>query len=233
MTFADKACRFFTSVELKHELPPGIEVMNPYKERSVRDCFRAFLKKYFDDTRKRVLIFGINPGRFGAGLTGVAFTDPVALQDFCGIPNDQQKIREPSSVFVYQVIDAMGGPKKFFRDFFLTTTCPLGFTVRTPKTLKNYNFYDDTNLERDVTPLIVRSIRAQLAFGTRTDVAVVLGNGTLMKYLERLNAEHGFFKKLIPLEHPRFIIQYRRKRIGEYVEKYVRVLRATRDEKRR
>src|SRR5687767_12625510 len=75
MTFADKAYKFFTHLELKHKLPPGVEVMNPYKERTVRECFRAFLRLHFDDTRKRVLIFGINPSRFGAGITGVAFTD--------------------------------------------------------------------------------------------------------------------------------------------------------------
>ncbi len=220
MTFADKAYKLFTSLELKHKLPPGVEVMNPYKDRTVRAYFRAFLKRYFDDTRKRVLILGINPSRFGAGITGVAFTDPVALNDFCGIPNDMQKTRELSSTFIYQVVDAMGGCKKFYRDFFLTASCPLGFT----KNGVNYNFYDHPGLQRDVTPFIVRSLKAQIALGARTDVAIVLGAGKLMAYLERLNAEHGLFKKLVALEHPRFIMQYRRKRIPEFVEKYKNVL---------
>lgn len=227
MTFADKAYKFFTTVELKHKLPRGIEVMNPYKDKAVRDCFREFLNTYFDDTRKRVLIFGINPGRFGAGLTGIAFTDPVDLEKHCGIPNGQQKKKELSSTFIYQVIEAMGGAKKFYRDFFLTATCPLGFVTRTSKSLKNFNFYDHADLERDTTPLIVESIRAQIAFGSRTDIAVVLGNGKLIKYLERINAEHHFFEKLIAVEHPRFIMQYRRKSVGEFVEKYKSILRKT------
>jgi hypothetical protein len=35
-----------------------------------------------------------------------------------------------------------------------------------------------------------------------------------------LNEEYKFFKKVIPLAHPRFIMQYRRKKIAEYVNDY-------------
>ncbi|HTM68398.1 MAG TPA: DUF4918 domain-containing protein, partial [Candidatus Binatia bacterium] len=138
MSFARKAYAFFTRLELRHELPPGVEVMNPYKDRAVRACFKAFLDRHFDDARKRALILGINPSRFGAGITGVAFTDPVALREFCGVPNAMGDTRELSSTFVYQVVEAMGGAKQFYKDFFLTATCPLGFT----KHGVNYNFYD-------------------------------------------------------------------------------------------
>ena len=72
--------------------------------------------------------------------------------------------------------------------------------------------------------LVLGAVKAQIALGARTDVAIVLGAGKLMAYLERLNAEHGLFKKLVALEHPRFIMQYRRKRIPEFVEKYKNVL---------
>ncbi|HSD12627.1 MAG TPA: uracil-DNA glycosylase family protein, partial [Patescibacteria group bacterium] len=106
--------------------------------------------------------------------------------------------------------------------FFLTATCPLGFVKRGV----NYNFYDHPDLERDVTPFIVRSLKAQIAMGGRSDVAIVLGTGKLKAYLDRLNAEHGLFGKLVALEHPRFIMQYRRKRVPEYVRKYRSALRA-------
>ncbi len=222
MTFGDKAYRFFTALRLGRALPPGVAVMNPYKDPAVRACFRAFLKRHFGDSRRRILILGINPSRFGAGITGVAFTDPVALREFCGVPNAMGDAREVSSTFVYQVVDAMGGPKKFYRDFFLTATCPLGFVKRGV----NYNFYDHPDLERDVTPFIVRSLKAQIAMGGRSDVAIVLGAGKLKAFLDRLNAEHGLFGKLVALEHPRFIMQYRRKRVPEYVRKYRSALRA-------
>lgn len=222
MSFATRAYRFFTHLELRHALPPGVAVMNPYKDRAVRACFKAFLDRHFADDRRRVLILGINPSRFGAGITGVAFTDPVALREFCGVPNAMGDVRELSSTFVYQVVEAMGGAKRFSKDFFLTASCPLGFT----KHGVNYNFYDHPALERDVTPFIVRSLKAQVAMGGRSDVAVVLGTGKLMRFLERLNAEHKIFERLVALDHPRFIMQYRRKRVGEYVRRYREVLSA-------
>lgn len=222
MSFAKKSYDFFTRLKFAHKLPKGVEVMNPYVDATVRRNFRAFVNKYFDDDRKRVFLFGINPSRFGAGITGVAFTDPKALEDILGIPNDGQKIRELSSTFVYQFVEAYGGPRKFFRDFFITATCPLGFT----KNGVNYNFYDDAELARDVTPFIVQNVKAHIAMGGRTDVAIILGTGKLAAYWRALNDEHRFFETLVPLEHPRFIMQYRRKRIGEFVDKYVAALKA-------
>ena len=52
--------------------------MNPYKDASVMGYLRAFLDKFYDDDRPRTLIFGINPGRFGAGITGVATARALA-----------------------------------------------------------------------------------------------------------------------------------------------------------
>jgi hypothetical protein len=53
------------------------------------------------------------------------------------------------------------------------------------------------------------------------DVCYCLGEGENFKYFSRLNASHGFFKTIVPLAHPRFIMQYRRKRVWEYVETYL------------
>ena len=84
----------------------------------------------------------------------------------------------------------------------------------------NLNYYDDKALARAVTPFMVETIRKQIAIGGRSDRAVILGIGANLKFLTELNAEHGFFRELIPLEHPRWIMQYRRRRLDEYVEKY-------------
>src|SRR5205085_2097693 len=140
-TFAERAYRFYCALAAPR-VPRGVQVMNPYADGRVRRFVHVFLDKYFGDTRERVLVMGINPGRFGAGVTGVTFTDPVALNDFCGIPNHLPRKRELSSVFVYDVIAAMGGPDAFFRDFFLTAVCPLGFT----RDGRNMNYYDDRKL---------------------------------------------------------------------------------------
>lgn len=222
MSFAQKAYTYFTKLKLAHKLPAKVEVMNPYTDKKVRACFKAYLEAYYSDERPRVMLFGINPGRFGAGITGVAFTDPVALQDICNIPNAYEKKREASSTFIYEMIEAYGGVKKFTKDFFLTATCPLGFV----KNGINYNFYDHPDLQKDVTPFIVANLKKHLKMGARKDVAIVLGTGKLAKYFNALNEEYGFFERVIALDHPRFIVQYRRKRMWEYIRKYCDVLTA-------
>lgn len=190
--------------------------MNPYADDHVRGYLRAFLDAYFADNTKRVLVFGINPGRFGAGVTGVTFTDPVALADECGIENSLPRRRELSSIFIYKLIERYGGARKFYSRFFLTAVCPLGFT----RNGKNLNYYDDPALARAMTPFIVETIVRQIAIGGRADRAIVLGIGANLKFLRELNTKHGFFRELIPLEHPRWIMQYRRRKLDEYIEKY-------------
>src|SRR3989338_3224265 len=89
-TFAEKAFNFYARLELPKILPAGILAMNPYQDEKTREYSRLFLRKFYADNQKRVFVFGINPGRFGAGVTGVTFTDPVALKMACGISKDRK-----------------------------------------------------------------------------------------------------------------------------------------------
>jgi hypothetical protein len=221
-TFGARVYRFYRTLE-SPAVPAGIDVMTPYRAAHVRRHVRQFLRRYFDDNDPRVLVFGINPGRFGAGITGVTFTDPVALADVCGIANDLPRRRELSSVFVYRFIERFGGVRAFYRRFFLTAASPLGFTRKG----RNLNYYDDPRLTRAVTPFIIRSIERQIALGGRRDHAIVLGTGANMRFISRLNADHGFFQEIHALEHPRPIMQYRRRQLEYYLSRYVEVFRAT------
>jgi hypothetical protein len=145
--------------------------MNPYAIPEVRRYVERFLRKFFSDNRERVYVFGINPGRFGAGMTGVTFTDPVALERDCGIRNELAKRRELSSEFVYAFIERWGGAAKFYRRFFLTAVSPLGFT----RGGINYNYYDDQRVFATLRPFIVRTLKAQLAVGAKRESAILLG----------------------------------------------------------
>lgn len=127
MTFADRVFEFYRHLRPAFKLPAGVTAMNPYQNARVLKYVEFFLNKFYADRHPRILVFGINPGRFGGGLTGVSFTDPVALENSCGIRNDLPKRRELSSEFIYRVVDLWGGPKCFFRNFFLTAVSPLGF----------------------------------------------------------------------------------------------------------
>jgi hypothetical protein len=221
-SFGKRAYKFYTTLK-RPAVPKGVGVMNPYANRTARGYVRAFLDAFFPDNRKRVLVFGINPGRFGAGITGVTFTDPVALADFCGIPNDLGRKRELSSVFIYEFIKAFGGPAEVYSRFFLTAVSPLGFV----RDGVNLNYYDIPELKRRVTPFVVSTVERQIAMGGRTDHAIILGRGQNAKYLMELNEVHGWFGAIHPLEHPRWILQYRRPTAAKFVADYVRAFERT------
>jgi hypothetical protein len=80
MTFADKVLNFYKGLELTCRLPSGVEVMNPYMDTACMKVCTEFYNKFYNDQDKRHLILGINPGRYGAGITGIPFTDPIKLE---------------------------------------------------------------------------------------------------------------------------------------------------------
>ena len=220
MTFADRILEFYTSLEIKEKLPDGIEILNPYKSKEVISACTTFYQKYYNDSKGRVMILGINPGRFGAGVTGIPFTDPVRLEKECGIKNSFEKRGELSSDFVYRLINKMGGPDHFYRHFYLGAVSPLGFV----KNGKNYNYYDSRELTHTLKSFIIKSLVEQIGFGIKFRRAYVLGQGKNYEYLKMLNLDLKLFDELIPLPHPRWVMQYRRKQLDEILDKTIRTL---------
>lgn len=217
MILANKINDFNKNLFLEVSLPKGVEVMNPFANNTTFQLAETFYNKYYSDNNPRILILGINPGRLGAGVTGIPFTDPVKLETNCGIKNDFQKKTEPSAGFIYDMISAYSGPDGFYSDFLIHAVCPLGFT----KDGINYNYYDDKKLEEVVTPFIIGSLNKILTFDIKTDVSFCLGNGKNYKFLKKLNDTHSFFKKIVPLPHPRWVVQYRRKMYNEFIDLYL------------
>ena len=219
-TFADRAIQFYDKLQIKTSLPAGTEIMNPYDNPAVKDIVRAFFTGFYDDQQDRLVILGINPGRFGAGITGITFTDPVRLEEDCQIPNPFEKRAELSSRFIYEMISSYGGCQAFYQRFFLSAVSPLGFV----RGGKNLNYYDDRELESALEKFIESTLRGQLELGIRRDKAICLGEGKNMKFLEKLNAKLDLFAEIISLPHPRWVMQYRFKRKEEFIEKYLEVL---------
>lgn len=223
MTFADKILEFNRTLTLdKSILPDGIDVMNPFGDPDVQLLTKLFYQKYFADDRKRYMVIGINPGRFGGGTTGIPFTDPHKLTNICGISVKKLSSPELSADFIYQMIQDFGGPKKFYGKFFLTAVSPLGFVKTTNGKSINYNYYDSRELLQAIKLFATESIKKQLGFGIHRSVCFCLGTGKNFDFLSRLNNEHQFFGSIVPLSHPRFIMQYRRKKINEHIEEYLR-----------
>ena len=215
-SFSNKALNYFLNLQSPKNLPIEIRVMNPYLNEEIKTVVAKFYNKYFNDNKKRTAAFGINPGRFGGGITGISFTDPVALNDFCGIENIFNKKKELSSEFIYLFISEYGGTAKFYSKYFLSALYPLALI----KDGKNYNFYDEKNIFKMFKPSILNSIKAHLEFGCKEDKAICLGRKNYL-YLNEINKENNFFKKIIVLDHPRYIMQYKRKRLWQYLNEYL------------
>jgi hypothetical protein len=218
-TFAQQAVDYLLQLRAPDYLPQAVEVVNPYLRPPVQEVVLRFFAKYFNDVQPRVFLLGINPGRFGGGITGVSFTDPFALRQHCGIPNEFGNTPELSSRFVYALIDRMGGPESFYSRFFLSSLYPLALIRQG----KNYNFYDHSDLYAALQPLIVQNVRTQLNWGGNRQHAICLGrkNGD---YLKKLNKDHRFFEQITVLDHPRYVMQYKLRHLDAYLDQYQNVL---------
>ncbi len=219
-TWAEHLYEFYASLRPSQQLPNQFQWLYPQKSEEVLFVVKRFLDNYFNDTNQRRLILGINPGRFGAGITGVNFTAARQLTEVCGIEHPFKHQSELSAEFIYAMIVGYGGAKKFYNRFFIGSVCPLGFV----KAGKNINYYDDKELQQAVTPFIVDSINKQLSFPVDRSLCLCIGGEKNYKYLSKLNEEYQWFNEILPLPHPRFIMQYRRKYVPEFIQLYLDAL---------
>lgn len=222
LTKAESIINFYEKIDFQGSLPQGIEIMNPYRQsEDIRQICKTFYSKYYHDHHVRNLILGINPGRLGAGATGLPFTDTKRLNDDCGIPYYKFSTHEPSSVFIYEMIQAFGGPDLFYQKFYINSVCPLGFVKNENNKVINYNYYDSKELETMMYDFIVENIKSQIEICGSHNICFCLGTGKNFRYLEKLNQKHQFFGKIIPLEHPRYIMQYKTKEKQRYIDDYL------------
>lgn len=217
MKFSESVLSFFNTLHFPFMLEDGLAVMNPFNDEQVKNVCKKFYGNYYHDHHERRMIIGINPGRFGGGITGIPFTDPIRLEQQCKIANSFDKKRELSSVFIYEMINAYGSIKNFYNDYYITSVSPLGFT----KNNNNLNYYDDKILKNIIKEFVVDCMLKQLSFGIKRDVAFCLGDGKNYSFMNRLNEENKFFEKIIPLSHPRYIMQYKSKKKDAYISYYL------------
>lgn len=228
---ADRLLEHVLSFSLdKVRLPKGVGVLNPFNSEhaeEVRRIVTLFHRKYYSDDRPRTLMLGINPGRLGAGSTGLSFTDTKRCESDLGIPVQGLRTHEPSSDFFYRMIRAAGGPDAFYSRVYVHAICPLGFVKPGSKGGDiNLNYYDDKSLEQAVTPFIQNWLRTLVGCGMRTDTVFCIGTGKNAAYFTKLNERIGLFKEIVPLEHPRYVMQYKARQIDRYVDRYLEALQA-------
>lgn len=227
ITFAEQILQFnkMLSNELP-EVPTGYRLINPFKgeqEDLIRKLNVKFYEKYYSDLHPRRLILGSSPARRGSALTGIPFEDARHLQLETGIIiNSKFHANVSSSDFLRDVISQYGGVEKFYAKFYMNFVCPFGIVKINEKgKCINCNYYENKKLQNALYPFIINMIRRQLEFRIDTSVCYCIGSGENYSFLSKLNSEYKFFGKIIPLEHPRYIMQYNLKDKDQYIKKYL------------
>jgi len=224
-TFADKVIDFNRNLAYSGKRPNGFRVLNPYLDNpETVQVMQQFYHKYYNDTKQRKFIIGINPSRNGAGITGVPFTDTKRLESACGIKMHSAYTHEVSSVFMYDMIAAYGGATDFYKHFYINSPFPLAI-VRHTKDGKylNANYYDDRLLFEMVKDFMIQSLKNHISMGLDTSEVYVLGKKNA-DFIQKINNEEKLFEHLNILEHPRYIQQYKSKEKQAFIDKYVLTL---------
>lgn len=221
-TFGEKVIEFNRNLQYNGELPDGFRVMNPFLDNpETMEVMAQFYNKYYGDNKQRRFIVGINPGRHGAGTTGVPFTDTKRLSSVCGIEMQSAHTHEVSSVFVYDLIEQYGGAEAFYSDFYINSPFPLAITRKQKNgNWNNANYYDDRTLYEMVEDYMIESMHQHIDLGLACDEVFVMGKKN-SDYIKRLNKKAQLFDKITVLEHPRYVQQYKSKEKQFYIDKYL------------
>lgn len=221
-TFADKVIDFNRNLHYSGKLPTGFQVMNPYLDNpETMEVMQQFYHKYYNDSKQRRFIIGINPSRKGAGVTGVLFTDTKRLESACGIKMQSAHTHEISSVFMYDLIAEYGGAEEFYKHFYINSPFPLAI-IHQAKNGKwlNANYYDDRDLFEMTKGFMIESLKKHISLGLDTSEVFVLGKRNVV-FIQKLNKEAKLFDSITTLEHPRYIQQYKSKEKQHYIDKYI------------
>lgn len=219
-TFADRVIHYLQTLE-----PPTLpnlhwEVMHPHGSEPARTWSERFYRRYYSDNHPRIAVFGINPGRWGSGITGIPFTDPTQLEAVLPEFGRIEGRTEMSAQYIHRVIRAYGSYESFYQQIYFTSVYPFGLLYQGV----NANYYDYPEVYELLEPQIRSSIDRQVSMGIRRDKAFCLGEGQNIKLLKTLNKKHGWFDRIYSLPHPRYVMQYKRKRIAEFEDLYLTTL---------
>lgn len=229
VTFGEKVLQFndyLSNVNI--ELPEGFLLTNPFNginKKQINEITKKFYNKFYNDNNSRRLIIGSSPARRGTSVTGIPYEDANHLQNITGIHIDNFYINKSSSNFLYDVMDKYGGSKKFYSKFYMNFICPLGIVKINSKSNKvNCNYYENKKIQKILYSFMIESLKKQIEFGIDTSIVYCIGSGENYKFLTKLNNKYHFFETIIPLEHPRYIMQYDSKHKSEYIKKYLNAL---------
>ncbi|HCN83894.1 MAG TPA: hypothetical protein DIT07_09790 [Sphingobacteriaceae bacterium] len=155
-----------------------------------------FHKRYVQSNSPKVVICGINPGRFGAGKTGIPFIDFNSLSQM--LPNIEKKEAEKSAKFFFSIVQEFG-VDTFYQKFHVTNMSWYGFYHL--KTRKNINY---NNLPTEIQNLLIDKFLEEMRF-INPDVIIPVGDIVNWELLCNPNVKSRLTAKIAPrLYHPAY-----------------------------
>jgi uracil-DNA glycosylase len=138
-----------------------INVINNF--RSNKENIHLFYDTFINKTHYDIFLCGINPGRKGAGETGIPFMDFDSLRNiFKSIAvKINFKGSEPSANFFQSVVSPLG-IEDFYRTFYITNVSPLGFNkLSKSKRIVNLNYYE---LPTEYHNLLMKNLLKEITY---------------------------------------------------------------------
>ena len=174
-----------------------------------------FHKKYVEPNSPKIVICGINPGRNGAGLTGIPFIDFASLSQM--LPCIKKNDWEQSANFFFSIIQEFG-IETFYRNFHVTNISWFGFS-RIDKS-KNVNYYE---IPTEIQKYLINKFVEEMAF-INPDYIIPLAEHVSWE-LDSLKKQDKIKAKIgTRLNHPAWVMAHRRKDLNTWRKKYVDTL---------
>lgn len=125
-------CENFIKLNTKELNLKGVEILVEFLKN--KKNILKFHKKFVEPYTPKIVLVGINPGRFGSGLTGIPFTDFNSLSKLLDDKTLGNK-KEQSATFIFSIIESIG-VENFFKNIYLTNLSAVGFVDAKNKKIK-------------------------------------------------------------------------------------------------
>lgn len=207
--FSENLNRYNLNYEFKRLLNEnGISMLEGYLDQS--DIMDAFCEKFYSNKIPKIVICGINPGRLGAGLTGVPFFDFASLSKI--FPSILRKDTENTAQFFFKVIEKIG-VERFFNYFYITNVSSVGYS----KGKSNFNF---DKLPDNLRSIVFSNFAEEIELIKPVKI-IALGDAAF-NGVESALGKNSY--RLEKLKHPSWIMQYKRNEISFWVQAYADAL---------
>ena len=120
----------------------GISLLDDFLDNW--EMVKSFNEKYYSVPYPKIVLCGINPGKNGAGKTGIPFLDFLSLSKL--LDGVSSKSEERSAQFFYEIVNEIGA-EEFYRTFYVTNISWIGYSEvdKCTNRVKNKNYYDLPN----------------------------------------------------------------------------------------